>query len=101
MESKTMTFTEHIRQFLRDRPLISVRGLESRLKIPRATLMRPGRDIPHKYHFELCRELAAYGLTIGLLDLRQEGDGIALYSSKGWKVVDRAGFERFLEDFFG
>jgi hypothetical protein len=96
-----MTFTKHLRQFLRDRPLISVRGLESKLGIPRATLMRPGRDIPQKYHFPLCRELAAYGLTIGEWVLRQEGDGIALYSSKEWSEVDRAGFERMVEDFFG
>lgn len=56
--------TKKIVKFMRDHPLISVRGLEKSVGAPLATIahaMVGSRKIPRKYHAAIEKELQSYG----------------------------------------
>jgi len=62
---KTM-LSEKIIKFLKDRPLISVKGLEQTLSIPDSTIRRAMvglRNIPKKHYESICNELKKYGFS--------------------------------------
>ena len=49
--------------FLKQRPLISIRGLEKQCGIPIGTIRLSGRGIPFKYEAKLREALMPYGLN--------------------------------------
>lgn len=53
-------------EFLKSHPLLSIRTLEEKLKIPSTTIAKAlsGREIPPKYLFAVIRELGGYGMKI-------------------------------------
>ena len=50
-------------KFLKERPLISIRGLEKQCGIPNGTIRLSERNIPLKYENKLRTALVPYGLN--------------------------------------
>lgn len=62
-----MSKSKQIIKFLKSHPLINVRGLEKKLKIPDTTLcnsIKGRRNIPKKYLFWISKELEQYGFYL-------------------------------------
>jgi hypothetical protein len=76
--------SSQIIEFLKSHPLLSIRSLEEKLKIPSTTIAKAlsGREIPQKYLFAVIRELGGYGLKIDGHRIESFEDGHVIVLTK-------------------